>query len=171
VLGGLWCRLYVGSRPLALVTATPIRLRAMGRDDLPQVLSIEREAFGPTAWQQIHFENELEIPFAYCWTAFPRDDRGKVLGYLIYWLVASEVHLLNVTVASDVRRRGLGRRLVRMVQRVTRQKGCEVAFLEVAADNTAAVSLYRSLGFHSTQERRDYYGPGRSALNMEWRNR
>jgi ribosomal-protein-alanine N-acetyltransferase len=41
-------------------------------------------------------------------------------------------------------------------------------WLEVHADNQAALGLYEGLGFRTTGRRRGYYGPGADAILMEW---
>jgi len=45
-------------------------------------------------------------------------------------------------------------------------RGAAVAFLEVAADNAAAIGLYRATGWQQAGQRRNYYAPGLAALVM-----
>jgi ribosomal-protein-alanine N-acetyltransferase len=80
-----------------------------------------------------------------------------VTGYIVFWLVADEMHILNLAVAPDSRRRGIARRLVLAGIKHARAKGARRAFLEVRASNIAAQKLYSSLGFMGTSLRRDYY--------------
>lgn len=80
-------------------------------------------------------------------------DAGLLLGRA----VAGEAELLTIAVAPEARRRGLGRKLVARFLYQAQLRGAERAFLEVAADNPAAITLYESSGFQRTGTRRGYY--------------
>jgi len=49
---------------------------------------------------------------------------------------------------------------------VARRRGGTRMFLEVAADNVAAIGLYELNGFEVTSRRRDYYAAGLDAILM-----
>lgn len=142
-------------------------LRRMTVADLPRVMRIERAAFRHP-WPRSSFEKELGVPFSRCLVAHPRGDEARVAGYLVRWLVADEIHLLNVATARWARRRGLGRRLVRGLLAEARRGGARVVLLEVEEGNAPARALYESLGFRVVRRRRDYYAPGEHALLEEW---
>lgn len=139
----------------------------MSRADLPQVVKIERSSFADP-WPKSSFEHELDIPFSRSLVAYRRSRPNVVLGYLVRWHVADEIHLLNLAAARSERGRGLGRRLLRMLLAEARRKGARVVTLEVAESNLPARTLYDSLGFRVLRKRRDYYGPGDHALVAEW---
>ncbi len=80
-------------------------------------------------------------------------DAGLLLGRA----VAGEAELLTIAVAPEARRRGLGRKLVSRFVYQAHLRAAERAFLEVAADNTAAIALYESAGFTAVGRRRGYY--------------
>ena len=46
-------------------------------------------------------------------------------------------------------------------------KGSRAIMLEVATENTAAISLYENLGYSQISIRSNYYGSGRDALVMQ----
>jgi ribosomal-protein-alanine N-acetyltransferase len=144
-----------------------IRLRPMDEADLPQVVAIEQESF-TSPWAKRHFERELLLPYSRSLVACEAESPEKVLGYVLRWLVEGEVELLNVAVARDVRRTGLGRRLIECVLRDARRAKATVVSLEVSVRNRAARALYRSLGFVEVRERKDYYSRGDHAVVMEW---
>ena len=83
-------------------------------------------------------------------------------GFLIGRAIADEAELLTLAVAPDRRRGGIGARLVAAFTAEAQARGAATAFLEVAADNTAALALYRRHGFAETGRRPRYYtdGPG-----------
>ena len=146
-----------------------IVLRAMGRDDLPAVLEIERRSFAQP-WSRALFEKELTTPFAHLVTAVEEHGpRAVIAGYTCRWRVTDtdEVHLLNVAVHPERRGLGYGRVLVEAVIDEARVARARVVFLEVRAGNVVARRLYRLLGFRDLSIRRGYYGPGQDAIVME----
>lgn len=78
-------------------------------------------------------------------------------GFLIGRAIAGEAELLTVAVDPDARRRGTGAWLVQAFLDQARRRGADTAFLEVAADNTAATALYRDAGFAEAGRRPGYY--------------
>jgi len=76
-----------------------------------------------------------------------------------------EIEILNVAVDPPLRRRGIGRSLIREL--IGKNPGA--AFLEVRQSNVAARMLYHSLGFETVAVRPDYYsGPVESAIVMKF---
>ena len=76
-----------------------------------------------------------------------------------------EIEILNVAVDPPLRRRGIGRSLIREL--IGKTPG--VTFLEVRQSNLAARKLYHSLGFEVIAVRPDYYsGPVESAIVMKF---
>lgn len=89
------------------------------------------------------------------------------VGFVVYWLVADEVHLLNVVVDAAARGRGHGERLVRRVISVAEEMGAEQVCLEVRVGNGAAIRLYERIGFRVMGRRPKYYADnGEDALLM-----
>ena len=78
-------------------------------------------------------------------------------GFLLGRAIAGEAEVLTLAVAPEARRQGIGARLVAefLTQAVARR--AESAFLEVAADNAAAIALYDRAGFRQAGRRRGYY--------------
>lgn len=82
---------------------------------------------------------------------------GSETSFLIGSAIAGEAELLTIAVAPDHRRHGLGARLLDRFLVEAGQRGAGMLFLEVAADNAAAIALYQRVGFHATGRRRNYY--------------
>lgn len=141
-------------------------LRPMAAADIAQVAAIETVSL-PTPWSEAAFRHELDVPFSRPLVAHPDDDRERVAGYVVLWLVSDEVHLLDLAVAPELRGRGIGRLLAERVLEEARSGGARLVTLEVAEENVPARQLYESLGFVAASTRRDYYGPGRAAVVME----
>jgi [ribosomal protein S18]-alanine N-acetyltransferase len=78
-------------------------------------------------------------------------------GFLIGRAVAGEAEILTLAVDPNARRRGTGGRLVQGFFTQAQNHNATTAFLEVAADNFAAIALYLRAGFAEVGRRRGYY--------------
>jgi ribosomal-protein-alanine N-acetyltransferase len=96
-------------------------------------------------------------------------DGVKVVAYCAVWLVADELHINNLAVHPDWRRRGIARELVRHALSEAARQGAPNATLEVRRSNVPARKLYEGLGFSVSGVRVDYYShPIEDALIL-WR--
>lgn len=120
---------------------------------IPQILEIERASFR-TPWTREMFRREVEIPVAQLWVLLNEE---ALCGYICFWLVADEIHLLNVAVAPVSRKRGTASVLIRRMLAYGRARGAHAVWLEVRPSNEAALSLYQKLGFIVAGCRRGYY--------------
>jgi ribosomal-protein-alanine N-acetyltransferase len=90
-----------------------------------------------------------------------------VIGFIVFWLVHDEVHVLNVAVAASARRRGVARLLMDEAAARGRASGARLATLEVRRSNEAALTLYRRLGYRQVGVRTNYYvDEGEDAIVM-----
>jgi ribosomal-protein-alanine N-acetyltransferase len=151
----------LGTRTTTRVAARTWVLVDMVPSDLPEVVAIERASF-PNPWTGPLFLQELQVGFSR--TVVARDAHGAIAGYLCRWLVADEIHVLNVAVAPSVRGQGLGAALIRHV--LDEAAACRVTAvtLEVRRSNAAGRRLYDSFGFEEVGSRPNYYGRGEDAL-------
>ena len=135
--------------------------------DLDQVLPIERASF-PTPWTRAAFLYEIQQnKVAHCTTLRAR---SGVVGYLCFWEIGHEIHITNLAVHPEWRRRGVARRLLATALAEGVSRGVVLAFLEVRPTNTRALALYDSLGFQVIGRRNGYYfDTGEDALVMEAR--
>lgn len=78
-------------------------------------------------------------------------------GFLLGRVIADEAELLTLAVAPAARRRGIGAALVGAFLERSAARGATTAFLEVAADNAAAIALYSAAGFARTGLRKGYF--------------
>ncbi|MDH4267532.1 MAG: ribosomal protein S18-alanine N-acetyltransferase [Deltaproteobacteria bacterium] len=142
-----------------------VDIREMTEEDLDEVVQIERVSF-PTPWSRGLFERERLTPFAKAFIAreIPPD---QVVGYLCFWLVAAETHILNLAVHPRRRQQGFGTRLLRFGIDYSRRKGVKEITLEVRRSNYKAISLYRHFQFQPWGIRRRYYtDSGEDAIVM-----
>jgi len=135
-------------------------------DDLDAIHAIEVLAF-PHPWTRRLLAKEFEHPWSR--QRIARDEAGKVLGYLISWKVADEVHILDVAVHPEARRKGVGRLLLEDCASMARESDSVSISLEVRRSNEGARALYRDLGFEIIGERPRYYVADREdAVVLEW---
>jgi [ribosomal protein S18]-alanine N-acetyltransferase len=140
-----------------------VRFRPMEEADLPQVLEIERGFSAP--WSREMFIQELhQIDIAANRVAVVG---SNVLGYVLWWYVADEIHIVNVAVHVDFRRRGIARRLLAAAFEAASERDMHIATLEVRARNQPAQALYEALGFRKIAIRKGYYADnGEDAIVM-----
>jgi ribosomal-protein-alanine N-acetyltransferase len=79
------------------------------------------------------------------------------VGVILMRAIAGEAEVLTLAVEPAHRRRGVALALLRAGLARAQAMGAEEAFLEVAADNTPALALYRAEGFEEAGHRGGYY--------------
>jgi len=143
----------------------------MTEHDLLEVVEIE-ELSGISVWGWDAYHKELQSPQEVIMlVARPEqsieNQASFIAGFIVSRMVAGELHINNVAVRPEFRRRGIAAQLLAAVLAEGRRNGARVAFLEVRAANVAAQLLYRSRGFQVTGRRRRYYNhPVEDALLM-----
>jgi ribosomal-protein-alanine N-acetyltransferase len=130
----------------------PALLRPLAFRDLDRVMEIELAAY-PFPWTRGIFEDCIRVGYD-CWGLMIG---LRLTGYCVQTAVAGEGHLLNLCVAPECQRRGLGGILLEHALRTARRSACGSMFLEVRPGNTAAIALYHRYGFSVIGERKDYY--------------
>jgi ribosomal-protein-alanine N-acetyltransferase len=120
--------------------------------DLRAIAGVERAAY-EFPWSLGIFRDCLLAGY-YCLVL---DVDGRVSGYTIMSIAASEAHVLNLCVHPDVQHLGYGRRLLTALLKKARDARVEKVFLEVRPSNAVALSLYHSVGFEEVGVRPGYY--------------
>lgn len=130
-------------------------IRAARRDDVDDVAAIERQAFSDP-WSANSFRALFGNPLVHFAVA-EETITGRLLGYVVTWFVVDEGEIANLAVADDMRRAGVGARLLDHALDIARERRCQVVFLEVRESNAAARGLYASRGFEVAGRRSKYY--------------
>lgn len=134
-----------------------VTIDLMKKTDLPEILAIEGESF-PTPWTVGMFKRELESAHARCLCARRNsEDQSVVAAYIIFWLIANEVHLHNLAVDKEYRGQGLAFALMEAMKEIAVKNEVIVQTLEVRESNTEAIKLYRKCGFVVKGVRPLYY--------------
>jgi [ribosomal protein S18]-alanine N-acetyltransferase len=134
--------------------------------DLDDVLAIENASFA-RPWSRQMFLDELSNKAA---SVIVFRVSGKPVGYMCFWEVVDEGHLLNIAVHPEQRSHGLGTFMLGYLERACRQRGLSRILLDVGRRNTPARNLYKKFGFKAIGFRKNYYAETRDdALVMEKR--
>lgn len=105
-------------------------------------------------WPEAAFASELENPLSLWLVA---ESGGAVAGYIGSQIVPDEADMMNLAVAPEFRRQGLGRALTLALFDALRLRGVVGLTLEVRVSNEPALRLYRELGFELVGLRKKYY--------------
>jgi ribosomal-protein-alanine N-acetyltransferase len=125
--------------------------------DVKAILAIEKDSF-TTPWTRWSFLAELSHPLSHMLVAGPAPpEPWEVWGYIVFWVVADEMHVLNLATHPAHRRRGVARRLLTQALNQAHTLGARVAWLEVRPSNAPARQLYDLFGFKEVGRRPRYY--------------
>lgn len=137
---------------MSAVLKTAHRVRPMTLGDLPHIHAIELASY-EHPWSAGSFSDSLSAGYS-MWVL---EADGAIIGYYAMMAAAGESHLLNLTIAPDWRRHGLGRGLLRHCCACACDHKADSMFLEVRTSNAAAIGLYHDSGFVDLAVRRAYY--------------
>ncbi|MCC7252239.1 ribosomal protein S18-alanine N-acetyltransferase [Hyphomicrobium sp.] len=136
-----------------------------GPEHAAEIARLHGELFSP-AWSEESVKALLDHPASTAFMAMVGGAPKTCVGFVLAQLAADEAEILTIGVAKDWQRKGIGRRLVEGVARAAQRAEAKKLYLEVAADNDAAMELYRRAGFLGTGLRRGYYArPGGAAVD------
>lgn len=134
------------SGPLVAAPATAGDARALAR--------IHASAFPNAAWTKSALEELFGMPGAMGLMATGPDGPR---GFLLTRRAADEAEIITLAVHLKTRRKGIAGLLMHSAMQRLRDGGVTKLFLEVAANNDAALGLYESLKFARAGVRKGYY--------------
>lgn len=130
-----------------------VHIRWMIRRDMPEILNIEQHCF-EFPWSEDDFIRCLRQRNCIGMVA-ELDD--QIVGFMIYELHKSRLHILNFAVHSEFRRRGIGHQMVaKLVSKLSHQRRTRV-LLEIRETNLDAQLFFRASGFRAVSVLRDFY--------------
>jgi ribosomal-protein-alanine N-acetyltransferase len=134
-----------------------LSLRQARLADVKAICRIEKQCF-PTPWSRWSFLAELGHHLSHTLVAGPSPPTPwETWGYIVFWVVADEMHILNLAVHPHKRRRGVARALLSEALSQARDLKAQVAWLEVRPSNAPALQLYANFGFEEVGRRPRYY--------------
>ncbi len=135
--------------------------------DLKPVLSMEALS-SLMPWSEKMFLEEMRNPGSHCYVIKGlQEAEEQVLGFICFRRVVDESELLNLCVHPGYRRRGIGRILMKFYIDLCRDQLIHQFFLEVNAENEAALRLYRSFSYEPVGVRPRFYRGETDALLMK----
>ena len=142
-----------------------LRFDRMKMTDLDEVMEIERASFS-MPWSRWMFEREL----------MDRDHSHflvarsgvEVIGYIGFWMVSDEMHIVTIAVRSDFRCKGVGSMLMASALALAARLGASKSTLEVRVTNLPAQELYKKFGFETVAIRKNFYSDTGEDAYVMW---
>lgn len=138
----------------------------MAQDDVDRIMAVMEAAFDPfhgEAWTRGQVENALLL--GQCRYLLIAEHGGEpadgetTAGFAMLRAALDEEELLLFAIVPDMRRRGLGTRLLARVIATAKEAGMRRMLLEMRRGNPAG-RVYESAGFAPVGVRRQYYRAG-----------
>ena len=142
-----------------------VHIRWMIRRDMPEVLQTEQASF-EFPWTEEDFLRCLRQRNCIGMVA---EQCEKVVGFMIYELHRTKLHILNFAVHPGWRRLGVGAQMVsKLIGKLSSHRRTRIT-LEVRETNLCAQLFFRSLGFRAVRVLRTYYeDSGEDAFLMHY---
>jgi ribosomal-protein-alanine N-acetyltransferase len=142
-----------------------VHIRWMIRRDMPEVLHTEQESF-EFSWTEEDFLRCLRQRNCIGMVA---EQGEKVVGFMIYELHKSKLHILNFAVHPACRRAGIGNQMVaKLISKLSNHRRTRIT-LAVRERNLAAQLFFRSQNFRAVRVLRGYYeDSGEDAFLMQY---
>jgi ribosomal-protein-alanine N-acetyltransferase len=146
------------------MSETHWQVAAMTTADLPAVYLIENQS--PSPWSPKQLAEELAYPGALQLICRPAAD-GFLVGFLMARLMLGEAEILKIATTRKNHRQGVACLLLQSFIALAKRQGVCRFYLELRAQNTAALALYEKHAFEMTGRRPNYYtDPKDDALCM-----
>ena len=128
-------------------------IRWMIRRDMPEVLAIESDSF-EFPWCENDFLRCLRQRNCIGMVA---ERNNEVVGFMIYELHKSRLHILNFAVSARYRRVGVGTQMIaKLLGKLSTDRRNRI-LLEVRETNLAAQLFFRATGFRAVSVLRQFY--------------
>ncbi|MCP1339339.1 GNAT family N-acetyltransferase [Idiomarina sp. M1R2S28] len=146
---------------------TEFRIERADKNDLEQLVSLERATFNYSCISRRSFKRVIESNHNYCWVARSGND---LAGYAIAFTRRNSKvwRLYSIAVAQSFRGLGVGNLLMNEVLNSAKSSGAVAMSLEVKSDNKAAIHWYQSCGFETIDILPEYYDDGSDGFKMRF---
>jgi ribosomal-protein-alanine N-acetyltransferase len=149
------------------------KLRKFKAEDLGTVSQIN-EACLPENYTDIFF---MDLYRRYPETFIVAEDNERIIGYIMCRIevglsnlgltgIVKKGHVVSIAVVPEHRRKGVGKALMTAAIEGMRNYNAKQCYLEVRVTNSAAIELYKRLGFEITRTAHGYYADGEDAYVM-----
>lgn len=121
------------------------------------ISALHGTCFGATVqppWNEAAVATLLAMPGAFAFVAHRHE---SPIGFVLARQAADEVEIITIGTYPAARRQGVAGTLLEQTIEAATKKGARRIFLEVAADNAAALAFYSSRKFAVCGHRKGYY--------------
>lgn len=122
----------------------------------PILAELHATCFADAKWNAQQIQSSLALETTQGWGLFEGE---TMIGFVLCQIIPHQSEILTVCVHPSRRKLGYGEKLMRHAAHQAFAAGSAL-YLEVAADNLAALALYQKLGFQQTGRRPRYYQQG-----------
>ncbi len=124
-----------------------IRIRPLSQEDISQLVAIELQSYA-APWSEAAFRSELYFRGYNHARVALSEDTGEIVGYCFFWILeGDEVHINNIAVHPNYRRRGIAQQLMEECIKLGRKYNTHSLTLEVRKSNRPARAFYKKMGF------------------------
>lgn len=145
-----------------------IRIRTAVLGDIPELLSLETASFVTSDGLLTERAFRYHIKRSNLCLIARIDGSNRLAAYVLVLPHRKSARIYSLAVAKQFQHRGIARSLLRQVMDEICSRKIPILKLEVRRENTGAIALYQSLGFHIQSIIQDYYGPNEDAIGMQW---
>ena len=114
-------------------------------------------------WKPSILEAELQNPNSKYFVAIANNE---IIGLAGIWKAIDDIHITNIIVRKDLRKNGIGSKLLEKLIEESQNEHASSLTLEVNQNNIPAISLYKKYGFNILGTRKKYYNNTDDAIIM-----
>jgi len=141
-------------------------IRKATLEDIPDIYRIETLCF-KDPWD---YKAMIEMMTIYLTSFYVAEAEGRIVGFSAGAVEETDQekygHICNLAVSPEMQGFGIGRLLLRKVEREFFLSGCTACSLEVRRSNTHAHGFYERIGYEDVIVFGEYYADGEDALVM-----
>ena len=128
------------------------KIYSFTKEDLDGVVKIENRCH-LTPWTNKNFIDSYDAKNLFK----VLKNENDIIGYYIALFALDECELLNITITSELQKKGFGELMLKDLFSECREVNIVNIFLEVRKSNLLAIRLYKKNGFNEIGIRNNYY--------------
>lgn len=137
-------------------------IRKATKSDVRIMASLHESSFGAARWSLTQISDSLDLETT---MALIAQEGETAWGFILCQIAGEDAEILTLCIAPSAQRSGAGLFLLFAALEEMRQREVRRVFLEVSADNTAALALYNKARFRITGKRAGYYKQDKKAID------
>ena len=143
-----------------------IKLRSGSREDLERLWKIDQACFPPEqAYSRLELNTYMRRPGAFTLVAETNASQSLIAGFIVAEANRrGQGHIVTIDVVDEMRRHGVGSKLLEQAEERLRTAGCHCIFLETAVNNSSAILFYKRHGYFVEKTIPRYYNGVLDAL-------